>query len=494
VIEATGDRIAKGAAWMIGARLADRAIGLVGTVILARLLTPADFGLVAMATAVIGLIELASAFGFEVSLIRKANPTRDHYDTVWTLNVLFSVGCGAITAALALPAAAFYGDQRLVPILVVLGAAWAIGGLSNVGIIDFQRTLNFAREFQFLITRRFVGSAVTISLALWTRSYWALIAGLVALRLTGLLLSYLWHPFRPRMNLRATAEIFSFSVWIFVDKLANFGSMRASDFVLGSTHGPAEVGLYRIGDEIGHLPGTELVAPLNRAILPGVSQMIEGGRPTRDLVVAASGVVGLILIPACLGISAIADPLVRVMLGDQWLAAVPLVQILAINSMFLALWANQHATLFAVGKPHVPGLISVAKLCVFALCVFLLVREYGAQGVAVSALLSSIASLGLGLWAGLPALGVRLTEYFLVLWRPLVAGTIMWLAVSWLVVSLAENGALGLAAINLLASIAAGCLIYLSVMSLLYLLAGKPAGTERLLLDRISLWFRQRTR
>ena len=70
-------------------------IGVVSTVVLARLLTPADFGLVAMAMSVIGLIELASAFGFEVSLLRTATPTRAQYDTVWTLNVLFGVGCGA---------------------------------------------------------------------------------------------------------------------------------------------------------------------------------------------------------------------------------------------------------------------------------------------------------------------------------------------------------------------------------------------------------------
>lgn len=475
---------------MIAARLADRSIGLVGTVILARLLTPADFGLVAMATAVIGLIELASAFGFEVSLVRKANPTREHYDTVWTLNVLFGVGCGALTAALALPTAAFYGDERLIPIMVVLGAAWAVGGLSNVGVVDFQRTLNFTREFQFLITRRLVGSVVTISLAIWTRSYWALIVGQVVLRVTGLILSYLWHSFRPRLSLKATREIFSFSFWIFVDKLASFGSMRASDFVLGRTHGPAEVGLYRLGEEIGHLPGTELVAPMNRALLPGVSQMIEGGRPTRELVVAATGVVGLLLVPACLGISAIADPLVRVLLGSQWLAAVPLVQIMAINSMFLAFWANQHTTLFAAGMPHVCGVISVVRLVIFSVCLFLLVRDAGAQGVALSALISSVATLLLGLWASLPALGVRLGEYLFVLWRPFVSASIMWTSVNWLSTHLPDSDAVGFAVARLGALIVAGCVVYLSSMFVLYVVAGRPMGTERLLLARLALWFR----
>jgi O-antigen/teichoic acid export membrane protein len=473
---------------MVGARLADRAIGLVGTVVLARLLTPADFGLVAMAIAVIALIELATAFGFEVSLVRKANPTRDHYDTVWTLNLLFALGCGLATAAAAFPASVFYGDERLVPILFALGASWVLSGLTNVGVVDFQRTLNFSMEFRFLISRRLIGFVVTIVLAVWTRSYWALIAGTVALRLTGLLLSYLWHPYRPRIGLRATAEIFSFSAWIFVEKLASFGSRRAADFVLGRTHGATEVGFYRIGEEVGHLPGTELVAPLNRVLLPGMSQMFESGRPTGEVVATATGVVGLALIPACLGISAIADPLVRVMLGSQWLPAIPIVQLMAINSLFGALWANQHTTLLAYGDSRVAALIAVARFAVFAPCVFLLVEQSGATGVATSALLSSIVALLLGLGVSLPMFDVRPAAYLRVLWRPVLAGGVMWGAVSRLLEVWHANGTLMLDAGRLLVAVLSGCLIYGLIMVLLYLIAGKPMGTERLLLDRIGAW------
>lgn len=486
---AMSGRIAKGAAWMVGARMADRFIGLGSTVILARVLTPADFGLVAMAMAVIGLIELATSFGFEVSLIRTATPTRAHYDSVWTLNVLFGIACGAATAAAALPAASYYGDERLMPIMLVLGASWAVGNLSNVGVVDFQRTLNFAKEFQFLMTQRLIGVAVTVTLALWLQSYWALIVGSVTTRMIGLIISYLWHPYRPRLHLGATRQIFSFSLWIFVDKVAAFGTMRAADFVLGRTHGAAELGVYRLGEEIGHLPGTELVAPLNRVLLPGMAQMIEGGRPTRELAIAASGVVAVILMPSCLGISAVADPLVRVMLGTQWLAAIPVVQIMAINALFLALWANQHTTLFAVGKPRLPGLISIARLCVFAPSVFLLVGDYGAQGVAVSALVSSIAALSLGMWAGLRVQGVRAGEYWGAVWRPLVAASVMWAGVTWLIENL-TNGPLGFAAAKLLICVGAGILLYVLMMMALYLLAGKPQGAERLLLDRIVAFLR----
>jgi len=475
---------------MIGARLADRAIGLVGTVILARVLTPADFGLVAMAMAIIGLIELASAFGFEMTLLRNPNPTPAQYNTVWTLNVMFGFGSGLVTALAAVPAADFYSEPRLIPIMLVLGAAWAFGSLENIGIVDFRRTLNFAKEFRFLLTRRVVGSAVTITLALLTRSYWALIIGALAMRSTGLLLSYLWHPFRPKLSLSERGEVFSFSAWIFVEKLGAFGFMRASDFVLGRTHGAREVGIYRLGEEIGHLPSTELIAPINRALYPGIAQMSAGGRGTRDIVLAANGVVGLMLFPACLGISAVASLLVPVMLGGQWGAAIPIVQILAMNSMLMALWANQHTLLLALGRPHITAFIAIARLCVFAVVLWLVVREHGAQGAALSLLVGSAAALVLGLSVSLREHDVGLRDYASVLWRPLLAGGAMWFCVTWFVERHAvADGALA-PFIRLLAAVGIGVAVYMAAMGLLYVVSGKPEGAERQLVRQLTRWIR----
>lgn len=493
---ASGGRIAKGAAWMVGARMADRFIGVVSTVVLARLLTPADFGLVAMAMSVIGLIELASAFGFEVSLLRTASPTRAQYDTVWTLNVLFGVGCGVAMAIAALPTAHYYGDDRLIKIMLVLAAAWVMGSFGNVGVVDFQRTLNFAKEFQILMAKRLTGFTVTIGLAVLTGSYWALIAGSVTARLTELALSYLWHPYRPRFSLEASRGIFSFSIWIFVYKIAAFGNVRAADFVLGRARGAAELGVYRLGEEIGHLPGTELIAPLNRALLPGMSQMIEGGRPTRELVLAATGVVAVMLFPACLGISAISDPLVRVMLGAKWLETVPVLQVMALNAVFVALWANQHTMLFAVGSPKLPALVSIARLFVFAPSVFLVVKEFGAQGVANAALGSSIFALSLGLFVGLPLLGVRFIEYVGALWRPGLAAVLMWVAVRWTVSATEFAAFTTFESARLAAGIGVGVAAYGAALTGLYIICGRPEGAERLLIDRFApmlrRWIRMR--
>ena len=97
--------MAKGAAWMTSFRIIDQCIGVVSTSILARLLVPADFGLVALATSMIAVLEVLGAFGLETALVQRANVSREHFDSVWTFNLLFGLGLGVIVSALAWPIA-----------------------------------------------------------------------------------------------------------------------------------------------------------------------------------------------------------------------------------------------------------------------------------------------------------------------------------------------------------------------------------------------------
>src|SRR6187399_1711623 len=108
--------VAAGALWMVLAKLLERSLGLVSSLFLVRLLEPADFGIVAMAMALIALLELFSAFGLDSVLIQQRSATDLHFHTAWTLNVLASCAVGLLLAALAVPASVFYHEPRLVPV------------------------------------------------------------------------------------------------------------------------------------------------------------------------------------------------------------------------------------------------------------------------------------------------------------------------------------------------------------------------------------------
>src|SRR5205085_9960902 len=113
-------KMAEGVAWMVGARIADRLIGLTSTVILARLLVPADFGLVVMATVIIAALQLLGAFSFDLALIQNPNAERRHYDTVWTIGLLFATTFAVAVILVAAPAARFYNEPRLAGVMHVL--------------------------------------------------------------------------------------------------------------------------------------------------------------------------------------------------------------------------------------------------------------------------------------------------------------------------------------------------------------------------------------
>lgn len=477
---------------MMAARIADRMVGVVSTVILARLLVPADFGLVAMAMAVISLIELANSFGFEIPLIRATNPGRDQYDTVWTLNLSFGVFCSLAIALAAFPAAAFYNDERLTAVMLYLAAAWLVGSTANVGVVDFRRNLDFAKEFRYLMVARVAAFVVTIPCALYFRSYWALIAGMLVKSLATTALSYLWHPYRPRPCLRAIRELFAFSVWIFVEKVANFGNARAADFLLGRLHGPAAVGMYRMGEEIGYLPGTELIAPINRALLPGAFRMAEGGRRFSDITIKSVGVVVLLLAPACLGICAVAEPIVQAMLGDKWLEVVPILRVMAVNALMIAIWNNQHTILFAAGFPRLPGLVGLIRFAVLLPLALALVPGEGPLGVAWAVLASAGISVVIGMHLALRRLEVPRMEYLRAIWRPLVAALVMYVIVDHLVATLSRPGELP-SYVTLLLGVLAGMLSFAAVLLVLYVVAGRPPGAERTLLDYLaSAWARRK--
>src|SRR5690242_15755574 len=112
-MQGIGRKIASGTAWMVMFKLIERSIGLVSTIILARLLVPTDFGLVAMAMAIVALVELIQAFGFDIALIQNQHASREDYDTAWTLNVFLALTCSIVVSASARAVAIFYGEPRV---------------------------------------------------------------------------------------------------------------------------------------------------------------------------------------------------------------------------------------------------------------------------------------------------------------------------------------------------------------------------------------------
>ena len=464
-------------------RAADRAIGVVSTLLLARLLSPADFGLVAMATAVIAMVELATAFGFDVALIQTRDPSPAHYNTAWTLNILLGIGGCALVAALSWPMATFFSEPRLVVVMLLLGLALFIQGFENIGIVDFRRTMNFEKEFRFLAAKRLAGFVVTLVIALLLKSYIALLLGTVAARAVGLVLSYSMQPRRPRFSLTHAHELIHFSKWTLIGNAIIAGLQRAPHFLVGRMLGAGSLGLYVVAADIGGLPTTELAAPINRAAIPGYASLIHDRHELRRTFEDISGVVALLALPAGVGLACVAASAVAVLLGEKWVGAVPVVQLLALSGAFVATASNNGAVCVATGKPRLNTLMLALRLIVLGLLLFLLVPRFGMQGAAWAELLGAAASFMFSWAIAIRVLDLPGITPLRIYWRPGIAVLGMWGVLhacdAYWMSGLPRDSILAL-----LLRVLLGCTTFGAVITLLWIAASRPEGPESQLLRR----------
>lgn len=480
--ESTDRRIVVGAAWMIAARVADRTIGFISVAILARVLVPADFGLIAMATAIVALVETLGAFSFDWALVRDPNLDRSKLDTAWTLRMLVGVALATLIALAGHAAIPFYDEPRLGAIALLLAGVFIVSTSENIGTVYFRRELAFDKEFVLRFCGKIAGFATTVPAAFILRSYWALLLGIVAQRTTVVLLSYFMHPYRPKFDLSRSRSLLGFSMWLQLNSILDLARTRLPDFILGRLAGAQSVGLYSVANEIAHLPSTELIAPINRAVFPGYARQVLDKGPLAETFLNVVGLVWVIALPAALGIAAVAPLLVAVLLGQQWLNVIPILQVLSLAAVGFVLCTNVSYVFLAVGRPRLTAAMNLTTALLFVPGLIYLTHRYGAVGAAYAYGLTALLILPVNYGAVCALLELRVWRIAAVTWRPLSAALIM----SWAVRSLPapEPTAGSLQLLPALATnVLAGAVVYVLALATLWLIAGRPAGAEQAILD-----------
>ncbi|MEP7242487.1 MAG: lipopolysaccharide biosynthesis protein [Gammaproteobacteria bacterium] len=477
--------MARGAVWMVLFKMLERSLGLISMLVLARLLAPEDFGLVAMATSLIALLELFALFGMDTALIQRADATPEHFNTAWTLNVMAAGGIALMMLILAWPAGLFYHEPRVVPVICVLACGAMFQGLENVGVVMFRKNMEFHREFRFLLTKKVMAFAVVIPLAYTLRNYWALVIGTVTGRAGGLALSYAMHAFRPKFSLSRVRELMHVSKWLLTQNLITFLRDRSSDFVIGRIAGPRPLGIFSVSAEISSMPGTELVAPINRAILPGYVRLAHDMPALRREYLSVMAMIALVAVPAVAGFAVCAPFLVLVVLGPKWIDAAILIQILAFFGITQVLQSNAYSAFLAIGKPQVFVKINGIHVAILLPALVGLTYAFGITGAAWAYVGTALVILPVNFYFITRHLGLRPMEFISHLWRPLCAATVMYLGVRLIgptppVVVLPTVRSL----VSLFECIALGVPIYIASATVLWLLAGRPPESAESMLLR----------
>jgi lipopolysaccharide exporter len=466
---------------MISMRWAIRGVGLLSTVVLARLLAPDDFGVVAMAMVAVAIIEAFTHTGSDLALLRNTAATHEHYDTVWTFEIIQAAIVALILFATAPLAAGHFEDARVTEVVRVLSLRALIGGFENVGVVRFRRDLEFGQEFRFGILKKLATVAVTIAAALWLRSYWALVIGQVLGRLVEVGISFRMSDYRPRLSLGRIREIWGFSQWLVLARFAQLVNRQFDRWVVGTIAGAHAMGQYYVASDFAASPSDEVVLPMSRAAFPVYSRLHGESEALRQAFHGVLSSMTAISFVMGLGMAVVADDFVRVALGSKWLEAIPLMPWLGVSGALYGVVHTLNIFMLATGRERFIALMNVTNVFVTVPVLLLAGHFHGIVGIAA----------GKATVAGV----FVLTLAYAATRRPPVTPHTLWSAL-WPSATSALTMAAAVKALQavlpvvspvygLLRDVGAGAIVYIATTVVLWWLRGPPDGIEREALRRV---------
>lgn len=367
-------KLLKSSFWQYLGSWTNRLVGFVSTVILARILTPDDFGVIAAIAIVTGLFNVISAVGTEYYLIRKPDIDDDDLNTGWTINIVMRLLSVMAIISLADVAAEFMGDDRLVLGLKVISLSPMLSGFNNIGMVLYERGYNYKPLFMVTLVSRLVAFTVKIGLAFYLKDYWAFVIADVVERLLFTVMTFMVQPYRPKISLKNCSQQWGFSQWILFKSIFIYAQSRIDNIVLSKYFPLEALGVYTVSKELATLPAGQIVEPIMNPLYVSLSSVHKEPKVFADRVYKVLFGLFLIVVPISLGIYSTADNLVYLVLGEQWLHAIPLTMVLSMMLIPSAMNNFFNKALTALGNVK---LIFMLELIygVFFVVVFLVLAE-----------------------------------------------------------------------------------------------------------------------
>ncbi|WP_440903475.1 oligosaccharide flippase family protein [Catenovulum sp. SX2] len=359
-----------GSFFLVASKMIVRMLGLVSTLILARLLVPEDFGLVAIAMITLKLFDVLGQTGSKQYIIRKDQVDDDDLNTAWTLDVLFRVTLAIILMALSSLIASIYGDERLGPLLIAISFLSIFSSLTNPGLFLLEREQNYKPLFKLSVSLKILAVITTITLAVIYQNYWALILGQVSTVLFKLIGSYIIHPYRPKKSLVKFHQQFSFSKWMLAKGIVGYSRSQLDTVLVNFNFNASAVGNYHIMKYISSMPSSELITPATQPLLATFSQSKDNPSHLNYQFCISLYILSLISIPLSLFFYEFHRDIVLILLGQQWVDMSEVfgnLSLLIISSAFSGLAIN---ALTAKNKIKHMFVLDLLSLVVMAITLF----------------------------------------------------------------------------------------------------------------------------
>lgn len=480
----------RGAAWTIGTRWIIKGLGFINTVIMARLLMPEDYGIVAMGMLVVGLIQTFLDFGPGTALLRKAEVTRDEIDSAWTLGIIQGMGAGLVLM-IALPLAVdYFKEPRLTFVLWSLAASVIFISFGNIGQILARKEFIYTLDFKIATLTKTASVVTTVIAGIMLRDYRALVIGIIAGYTVPVFLSYLWHPYRPRWNTSKIGEIWTLTKWLMVARAGQFILRKGDEFVAGRIGTTAQFGLYNVGSDFGQTPVGEIGPAMLKALLPVLSSLEGNIERTNQAVIKTIAAVNTVIWPIGLGFMAIAAQATELALGSRWMDAVPFISLFALASVLQTMTSPANTLLILHGHTRSQSQIVWIEFASFVLAAIALVPGFHLIGLALARTISSVVSSLVTLLYTQKICQLPMSAALQTIIRPLAGAVLMYVLVTYMITSLLPGmiASPALGSLGLAAAILSGAVFFMLWSLASWHFSGRPEGLESTIMDKITQW------
>jgi O-antigen/teichoic acid export membrane protein len=385
-------RILQAGGWAGVGFVLDKVIAAIQLMVVARLLVPADFGVMAASATIVLAFMTISELGLESALIAKAKVDREDLAVAWTV----AIARGAVMAACLWAAAEMIGQAMQMPQLASLLRvhAWllVLQGLQSPAMAIVLKNLDLRRRVTMDLVRRVIEAGAIITLALWLRNVWALLLGQMVGMCVGSLLSFWVAPFRPGLSLyRPACHYFlRYGKHLNVTTLCIFGVMSGGELVIGRILGQEALGFYQLALAIPLLLGVRATVLIHQISMPTYALLQQDQPGVARVFELQMGLIGLIFIPLAVGVAVLAPVIVPLAFGSQWLGIVDPLRMLCVYAVFAGYSSVMTALHYGANRPDLQMKSWGAQFLFYAVVLVPLTMGFGLTGAAAALVASYV--------------------------------------------------------------------------------------------------------
>ncbi|MEK5079746.1 lipopolysaccharide biosynthesis protein [Solibacillus sp. FSL W7-1436] len=386
-------RIISSLIWKLLERGGTQGIQFVVQIILARLLLPEEFGIIVLVVVFIAVANVLVQSGFNTALIQKKEVDEIDYSSVFYFNVLISVILYGILFVSAPKIAIFFNEPILDSVLRVLGITLFINIFVSMQNVMISRNLQFKKLFISSLGAVIMSAIVGISMAIAGYGVWALVGQQIMNQLMVMFILFVTVKWRPKLHFSMTRlkKLYSFGWKLLIASLIDVMYINSRNLIIGKIFSSASLGIYNRGEQFPQLIISNINGSIQSVMLPAFSAFQDDRKRVKEMMRRAIVTSSFFIFPMMVGLAVIAEPLVRLLLTEKWLLAVPFIQIFSFSYMLYPIHTVNLQALNAIGRSDLFLKLEIIKKSI-GVIILVISIQFGIYAMAWGMLIGAVIS------------------------------------------------------------------------------------------------------